>query len=210
MLELKKINSQIFQVVGETKIEISEAFCRFAEHYESPKFAGEVFTLGQFRDWYSTSEGRSAWTYYEDWGGFNVPDWTFDKFKKGLFDPLTEKELQILEWFRYKSGPFYVIGTSKEEEDSDVLEHEICHALYYTNIFYRDYVTMLMETADRDLGDLKNFLIHLGYHKKVLLDECHAYISASSQYLDECQVKYPKELIPLLQAARNEHFKCNC
>jgi hypothetical protein len=205
VLELKKISNQIFQVIGDTKIEISEAFCRIAEHYESPKFAGQVFTLGQFRAWYCSSEGRGAWTYYTDWGGFNVPDWAFDKFKQGLFDPLTEQEKQIVDWFRYKSGPFYVIGTSKEEEDSDILEHEICHALFYTNVFYRDEVIALLETAAADLKELEVFLLHLGYHKKVLLDECHAYICASSEYLDECGVPYPAVLKAMLQDIRKKY-----
>ncbi len=60
-------------------------------------------------DWYAKRYGN--FTYYEDWAGFNVPSTAMQPFYEGKFDPLSEKERQLLQLFEGTlSERFYVIG----------------------------------------------------------------------------------------------------
>jgi len=111
-------------------------------------------------------------------------------FRSGLFDPLTEQEQKILDLIPARLSKFYIIGTHEDTED-DALEHEICHALYYTNAMYKHDVDTLLNKHIEELVDLKSYLIKIGYCDEVLTDECHAYISEDSEYLKSEKVKYP-------------------
>jgi hypothetical protein len=66
-----KVADAIYLLRFETQYEITSSFLRIQEHYESPHFSGRVFTLEEFMDWYAAEYG--AFTYLEDWSGFNVP-----------------------------------------------------------------------------------------------------------------------------------------
>lgn len=165
--------------------------CRFQEHYESPfeEIRGKVFTLGQLKQAYCDKKG--SFTYFggsvlpADWSGYNFPSWVLEPFNKGLFDPLQPEERDIVEALRAKSGRFYVIGTFGEGDTDPrgALDHEICHALYYVNPEYKKEVDSLLAKAN--LAGLKSSLIDWGYSsdEQILLDECHAYLSADYQYL---------------------------
>lgn len=193
---IKKISNDITLLTYKDKESLCKAFCRIEEYYESPFFRGLIFSLGQYREWYSTEFG--AWSYYKDWSGFNIPSEAFTIFNKGMFDPLSQHEAELIDLFRYKSGKFCVIGTY-EGCDSDVYEHEICHAMFNTNAIYREAVLYELDLVDGKLDGLKNHLRELGYNEFVILDECHAYICESFQYLDKKNIKYPIELKATLQ-----------
>ena len=49
-------------VRAEHQYTLASAFLRFQEHYESPKFRGEIFSLEEFMDWYAVEVGN--FTYY--------------------------------------------------------------------------------------------------------------------------------------------------
>ena len=100
----------IFLVRFRTQHELAATFLRFQEHYESRRFRGRVFTLEQFMDWYAATFG--AFTYYQDWSGFNVPSIALAPFYAGRFDPLLEKERRFLAHFAGERAPFYVIGVA--------------------------------------------------------------------------------------------------
>jgi len=180
-MKVKKITSKIIHVNFDTQEELARTFCRFQEHYESPEFGGKIFTLGQYREWYSERYG--GWTYYTDWNGFNIPDIVFEPFKKGLFDPLTEEEQKLLDLFKHRTGKFYVIGTHTSKQD-EAIDHEICHALYYLDEEYRVAVSNIIEiNPSNALNKLEEWLIKRGYAGSFLSDEVQAYLSCNIDYI---------------------------
>ena len=172
---------RVYHVNMKDQETLARCFCRFQEHFESPKFRGKVFTLGEFREWYKESQGEDGqFSYYQDWNGFNIPSYVFDAFKRGLFDPLTEDEQYLLNLFKDKDYEFYVIGTHSGD-DKESLRHEMCHALYYLNSEYKKEVQEYL--VNFDLRKLNKWLLEMGYCEEVLLDECHAYLASDSTYL---------------------------
>lgn len=199
--KVKKISNQITLLVYKDRESLCKAFCRVEEYYESPEFAGKIFTMGEYRRWYTERYG--AWTYFRDWSGFNIPSDAFEPFNKGLFDPLDTSERELVDLFKYKEGQFCVIGTF-EGCDPDVYDHEICHALYATNVDYKLEVDNAM--TGFDLTDLKKALMDdLGYNESVVMDECHAYICESNAWLDEKKIDYPKELVNILKGIKAKY-----
>ena len=179
-MKIQKISEtiNIIHVNFDTQEELAETFCRFQEYYESPEFKGKIFTLGQYREWYSQFYG--AWTYYTDWSGFNIPDWVLEPFKEGKFDPLSEKEQKLVDMFRHRAGKFYIIGTFGDNKAA--LDHEICHALYYLDEGYNERVTNLIASASVDKTDLSSkrvwkdleyFLLERGYAGEMLRVEIY-------------------------------------
>lgn len=179
---------------------LCRTFCRVQEHYESPEFAGRVFTLGEFRSWYTAREG--AWSYYDDWGGFNVPDSAFKALDDGSFDPLTPEEAWLA-GVRRGAGAKYVIGAYKGCAP-DVVPHELSHAMFRLNDVYR--IAVLGTLAQYDLTDLKEWLVRTGYGPNVILDECHAYLGESTAGLDRERVDYPAALPGLLRAIKAKYL----
>lgn len=197
-----KRTGDLVHVTYPSQESLAKAFCRMQEHYESPKFRGEIFTLGQLRSWYSQNHG--AWTYYQDWNGFNFPSSVLDLFKQGMFDPLSLEEAELFEALRYIPGKFYIIGTHPGS-DSDVVPHEELHALYYANEPYRREIEAVLDCVfPANLSRLKNHLRELGYHEAVIQDEVHAYLGASTAYLQKEGIEYPKGTAETIkQIARN-------
>lgn len=203
-MEVKKINKEIVKVICKNQQDLTTTFLRFQEHYESanPQFKDGVFTLGQFREWYSKEYG--AFTYYKDWSGMNIPSYVFNAFRQGLFDPLTAKEQKLLDLFKDRNDNFYVIGAYKGGEDS--IDHEVCHGLFYTNPKYKKEALTALRKFD--LSNLKKWLLSIGYCEEVLEDECHAYVSADYDWLkEEKDIETPKKLHDKLRAIKNRYFK---
>lgn len=160
---------------------MSNAFMRFQEHYESPKYRGKIFDKPEFMQWYEKKYGTD---YLEDWGGFNLPDYAFNQFVAGDFNPLDELELELMEHvLGIKADKYYVIGAVKG--DKDVIKHESAHGMYYLSRQYREIALALMESYDTKA--IQKHLLENGYCKEVLMDEVHAYTLIEKQYLkDEC------------------------
>ena len=205
-MKLHKITSNIIHVKFKSQIDMCETFCRFQEHYESPEFMGKVFTLGEFREWYSEQYG--AWTYYIDWHGFNIPDYILIPFKDGSFDPLSEKERNFLDKFRYKKGKFYIIGTSDFKPEA--LGHEICHALYYLDEEYKKEVDLIISKADKKAdawSNFENFLLNKGYTAEVIDDEIQAFLSCNKEHMSQkYKLEIPKET-SFFEELRRKYFE---
>lgn len=201
LLHINKVTDQILHLEYKDRESLCSAFLRVSEASESPEFKGKIFTLGQYRKWYSSYYG--TWTYLKDWSGFNIPSKEFKPFIEGLFDPLGVGEAELIEMLKYKDGEYCVIGTYKGG-DSDVLEHEICHALYATNKEYKAQVDAALAKYEGKLDDLKKVLtVELGYNEAVVMDECHAYICESFQWLKDKKIPFPDVLRIELQAIKS-------
>ena len=165
-----KIARGIFVVRFENQYQLASTFLRFQEHYESSRFRNRVFSLEEYMDWYAATFG--AFTYFEDWSGFNVPSTAFEAFYPGQFDPLLRKEERLLRRFRNERTPYYVIGIASDAD----LQHEVAHALFFTRPAYRAAVLTAMHSYDT--ASLKKRLAAMGYHPQVLADEVHAHLVA--------------------------------
>jgi len=171
----QKVAKGIYLLRFRTQYELAATFLRVQEHYESPKFHGRIFTLEQYMDWYAADRGN--FTYYQDWSGFNVPSTAFEAFYAGKFDPLSEKEKQLLALFRGLRERFYVIGIY----ESGSLTHELAHALYFTDDAYREAVQAAMRGYDTSA--FAKQIADAGYAKHVVPDEMQAYMVAPSSGL---------------------------
>jgi hypothetical protein len=165
-----KLGDGIFLLRFPTQYLLASSFLRVQEHYESSRFCNRVFTLEEYMDWYAAQFG--AFTYYEDWSGFNVPSRAFAPFYAGRFDPLLRKERRLLDLFRREREPYYVIGVVSDAD----LDHEIAHALFHTRPVYRREVLAAMRPYDTSA--VARRLAAMGYHRSVLADEVHAYLIA--------------------------------
>lgn len=173
MLKLSKTPHNSVWISADSQAELGTTFMRFQEYYESPNpdFRGKIFTVGQLRQWYSTTYGAD--TYHNDWSGFNFPSRVLIPFKQGLFDPLTSEEQSLLQFFRYRHDDFYIIGA----QDRLVLRHELSHALYSDNKIYARSVDKLCYKYRKQLLRSRNYIKDKGYHDDVLNDELQAYIT---------------------------------
>ena len=198
---------------------LAAALMRFQEYYESQHkdIKGKIFTIG-----YLKSKGASpknnlnlycgGHNFDALWGGYNFPDYVLEPFIKGLFDPLTEEEQDIVETLRYRTDKFYVIGIA--EDYTEALDHEECHALYYLSKDYREAIQRVLRQCD--LGGLKKILKTWGYADDVLLDECHAYLSADYDWLysehekeiKKYNVKIPSKIHNNLRKLKKKYEKC--
>lgn len=163
---------------------LASTFCRFQEHYENPRFRGKAFSWKEFRAWYVAEKG--AFTYFEDWDGFNFPIGNVDRVltKKG-FAPLTKKELALLSCLRPLPRPSYVIAAPAGHEDT--MNHEIVHGLYHCVPAYRRQVLKVVRA--HDLRRVRKLLVTTGcYHPSVHDDEINANALTGWEWLGDARL----------------------
>jgi len=198
-----EVLGQIIHLNFETEEELMLTLLRFQEHYESPEFAGEIFTLGQYRQWYTEQCG--SFSYGQDWGGCNFPDYIVEPFAEGLFDPLTKEEEVVLNILRYIEKPFYVIGTpGGKEKCPETYWHEYAHAMFYLDKDYRRSVLRTINGAKLD--SVKRYLLKSKYSEDVWRDEANAYLTCSAEHMENAKYsdKVRKSLIKKLIAVAPE------
>ncbi len=180
-----KVADRTYLLQFENQVELTSTFLRFQEHYESPEFKGKIFTLDEYKKWYSEIKGD--FTYYTDWSGFNIPSHILNPFFAGDFDPLSDEEKIFLEYFKGDEHPFYIIGLYGDintERVQKTLKHETAHGLYYTRPEYKKQVDEVLKKYDLNL--IKEWLRSMGgYHESVLDDESHAYTLFGSDKIKE-------------------------
>jgi hypothetical protein len=215
------ITHKIFLVEFDTSVEAAKTFLRFQEYYESPEFKGKIFKLKQYIRWYKTQSETGKFTYYHDWNGFNIPGWVLSPFvndgqTKDHFKNLSMREKALLKMFDEDVGDYYIIGCAKgkENENVDVLQHEIMHGLYYTDLEYQQRVDEILHNERLRVGinfeRIYDILENLGYHESVLKDELHAYLVTCQDVLQENGIKFfgqYRYAINALQANYDETMK---
>ena len=73
--KIKEIKPNIFLFEFKHNYDMCMHFLRYQEYYESssPKYRGKAFEIFDFMRWYSLKYGKGAFTYVDDWDGFNIP-----------------------------------------------------------------------------------------------------------------------------------------
>lgn len=203
-LNFKKISDKIVHITLPNYEELAKALIRFQEYYESPypEIRGKIFTLGYVRSKGNRKTGLNTYEggnhFGADWAGYNFPSHVLEPFIKGLFDPLTSYEQDIVNALKLKEGKFYVIGTLEDADPRNALPHEIAHALYYTEPQYKKDVDKVL--SKYDLKGLFQWLRDDGYCDEVLLDEEQAYLGPDYDWLmadlknvEKYKIKIPKK-----------------
>lgn len=189
--KIKEVKPRVFFVEFQDQYDMCMTFWRCQETYESPnpKFRNKDFTLEEFMRWYSKKFGNGAFTYANDWGGFNVPSSVVEFVLKGCLEK--NEYDHVMEEIYYKcdnkatqkygygntgSPEFYLIGALKGTDQ--VVKHEIAHGLWYTRPKYKKEMLALVRKMKPALKKkLCKELEKLGYTKQVYDDECQAYMS---------------------------------
>lgn len=173
-VKVQELLPGVYHLDFPTRRLLAATFLRFQEHYESPRYHGQIFTTAEFLAWYATTPKGKKSSYFE-WDGFNVPSAALRRFYAGDFAPLDANERALLAIFAGLKGDFYVIGSAGKDSGPEVLRHEIAHGLYATNARYRLRADALMKEAD--LRPVFRMLERLGYDRRVWRDEAHAWLT---------------------------------
>lgn len=177
-IQLKQFNHNIFLVSFDNAYDLGMHFLRWSEYRESPVFRGQAFKIMDFIDDYSR-KNNGVFTYCQDWGGFNVPSSTFDElsFNKILDFNKYDVFMQGLISFIRTIAPykFYLVGHITGR--SNVVEHELSHAMFDMIPGYRKAMEDLIDGLTDTYPIIEESLVKMGYHPSVCRDECHAYLS---------------------------------
>lgn len=183
MFRIEKPIPEIIHVKAETQYELTSAFMRLQEYYESPyiNIRGQYFTLEEYMDAYAANKGN--FTYCTDWNGFNVPGEVVFDFDVAFGDDrrdLLKKEetlLQLIEDNR-TTPLFYVIGTHDENESP--IEHEYAHAFWYLFPEYKEAMKKRLKNMPHHIKTQACAgLSQLGYTTGVMEDEVQAFMATS-------------------------------
>jgi hypothetical protein len=201
------LTDKIHLLTFKNQLELTSTFLRFQEHYESPEFKGKIFTLKEYKNWYTKTSPQGIltgkFTYYSDWTGFNIPSSTLKPFYDGKFDPLSPAEKEFLNIFKNEVGPFYIIGVHMDSKNlGPLLKHEIAHGLFATVLDYKKEVQMILTKYDTSAIRLE-ISSKSGYHEDVLEDEIHAYCLSSGSKLKS---QIPGKMSEELESLYNKYF----
>lgn len=205
---LEKLYERIYLIRFPDQIDMTSTLLRIQEHYESPYFAGKVFDLSEFEEWYKKSKDTDVFTYYTDWTGYNFPSYVLKPFYNNEFKNISDKERAILNLFSDVKGDFYVIGVIGD--DSVTLRHEIAHALYYVYQKYKSAVDKLCDAMKEDTPLFyEGYLIKLietGYAEAVFKDEINAFMVSDEDFFDNCSC-YCSKMSCLFDAMLENYIK---
>lgn len=188
--EIVKYNdSRVVHLHYKTQHDLCSTFVRVQEFYESPfdGIRGNYFTLDTFIDAYAEKNGQ--FSYFSDWGGFNVPGNALIEFRDKFHWDFREKETVLYDcigrdheenFIYYRNPNFYVIGTFGDSVDEarEYVIHELAHAYYYLEPSYRESQDSIYDNLPGDVkAKVGVVLIDMGYTEGVIRDETQAYFS---------------------------------
>jgi hypothetical protein len=160
-------------------------FLRYQEYYESPNktFNRKPFKILDFMNWYRKETKSKSFKYPEDYIGYNIPithimtcygcipDGDFNDYDRIMYALIISL---LAENVKYVIG---VPNTIKDKVDA-TFKHEIAHALWYTDAFYRKDMEELLKTiTSTQYKALTNVLKEEMYGPDHYADEIHAYLS---------------------------------
>lgn len=177
--KVKVVRPDVFAVVIPDDYDRAMLFWRVQEFYESPnkRFRGGSFSVWDYAKWYARKYGGS-FSYPADFVGFNLPLVVAKKCYEvnDLETPYDREMKSIVDSLFVNGGRQYIIGT--ESLKGDTFEHEMAHAMYYTDMVYRNEMDGVTDSlSDSVCGRLKKNILKIGYHSSVIKDEIQAYMS---------------------------------
>lgn len=187
-MKVKKYGDNILFFEFKTQKEMSLTFFRVQEFYESKNdnLLNKSFTVFDFLEEGMDEDGIID--YFYAWSGFNVPGWVFRSwidYEHGpnYFTHLEYSLIRNVSDHVDMRGEFYIIAARKK--DRITLDHEMAHALYYTDMWYKTHMQLITDELKkkhkRDYNRLCKQLSKMGYNEKVFDDEVQAYLSTESK-----------------------------
>lgn len=177
-IKTKEVRPNIIAVVVPDNYERAMLFWRAQEFYESPckRFRGNKFSFWDYSRWYSRKTG--CFSYPKDFVGFNLPLVVAKKCYEinEAETPYDHRMRDLVDSLFVNGERQYLIGA--ESFKGGVFDHELAHALYYTDINYKNEMDDLTcEIPKKSMAAFKKNLIKIGYHSGVFRDEIQAYMS---------------------------------
>lgn len=183
----------IVQFEYPTRYHVCSAFVRMGEFYESPMpdIRGKYFSMDKFMDLYTAkNEGPrrfEKFTYFDDWGGYNIPGEIITKFFLTFGHDLRDKEkvvLDAIQEFMDRGEKFYVIATHTNKDlaySKALIAHEMAHGFYYLIPEYKEACSEIYKTLSEDAKSKINAKLKFyGYSDFTYEDESQAYLSSDS------------------------------
>ncbi len=209
-MKFTKIMPHIYHLYMPENYDLAMHFLRYQEYYENPRWIGQLFTLVDYMESYAKSEGKGVFSYPDDWSGFNVPSNVLIEISEADLPDLNKYDIQmrsLVETVRREEGghKFYFIGTCGDDEDVEAtLDHEIGHALWFSDENYREVMEDLLNKMPQKNYDATwEALQEMGYHPSTCRDEIHAY--ATTGPCDELKKTLPVNVRkPFIKAYKAE------
>lgn len=200
------LTDKILEIRFASSYELCDATYLFSHHYEDPEWNGKIFTRLELDEYYENKYADANW-WKKRWAGSNLPDNVFRPFIEGQFIGLTDFENNLIQVVRGKSAPYYVVMTS--ESALYCRDHEIAHALWYTNKEYRDEAERILyawKMFDTGLADPIAQLRKAGYSDKVMDDELHVFCGIYyHHYFKQLNINVPMGMRDSLVALFQKH-----
>lgn len=180
-ITLTILAENIYAVKIKDSILLSNLFMRHQEYYESDieSIRGKEFTMEQFVEAYKTRMANDNFTYYLDWGGFNVPGNILNESITIAKDiNFYDKVMEVInkKIKEFSTGNFYLIGMSPDS--TQTLRHEVAHALWFLNSDYKQKQLRNIQIVPTDIKEkATSILLDMGYCGPVIDDEIQAYFS---------------------------------
>ena len=179
--KLHKITDNIYALVIENDFDRAMSFMRISEFYESKKYKGKHINIWDFIREYADG---GNFTYPTDWEGFNLPISVAKEcmefvIKDNTLSNYTPYDALMYDILYELPEEGYLIGTKSMK--GSLFQHELCHALYFTNKEYKKDADELTKKFDKRVyKKLRESLLSLSYHKSVTDDEIQAYFTTES------------------------------
>lgn len=180
-ITLTVLAENIYAVKIKDSVLLANLFMRHQEYYESDidEIRGKEFTMNQFVEAYKTRMSNDNFTYYLDWGGFNVPGHILNESISLAKDiNFYDKVMQVInsKIKEHSKDNFYLIGMSPHS--TQTMKHEIAHALWFLNSSYREKQQHNLQLIPSEIKDkASSILLNMGYCEPVIDDEIQAYFS---------------------------------
>lgn len=213
--EVMEIKPFIFAVIVKNQYDRSSLFCRYQEFYESPypQIRGKFFTIEEYMKLYINKNKKPHFTYPSDWSGYNIPSKILLNARSVFGNSINQYGYtmnEIIDYCekesRFRNGgethPWYLIGVDKLK--SGVMNHEIAHGFYYTNLSYKVEMDYLIEGISiKDYDKFKNVLVKGGYSddRVIIIDEIQAYLSTGKhhEWNDTLYKKYSPDFVKVFK-----------
>lgn len=204
MYSISKLQNNIVEVRFKDSFTLCYCTYLFSHYYEDPNFKGKIFTRQELDSFYLSTKGNENW-WKKQWAGSNLPDYIFKPFIEGAFKELNAFELDLIELVKSLKEPYYVIMTS--DDSLNARDHEIAHALWYTNNSYKTEVLAVLDEYKEEYNKVSAAILNSGYDSSVILDECHAYMGVYySVFKARYKIELPEELVQKLTAIFKRYF----
>jgi hypothetical protein len=186
---LYEVAPKIYAVQVADDYDRAMLFLRAQEYYESAfsEFRGRNFNIFAYMNHYRKRMNKDYFSYTFDWCGYNVPSSEVEgcynqlDYETDMITPYDEHMMNILWRIRQhqKRGNFYLLGV--DALDSWVMDHEMAHALFFTNSDYKKEMLENISALPINLHDsLASVILQIGYPEKVVADEIQAYLSTGA------------------------------